>query len=666
MGHTFGYSPFLNTFIAKVFLLNRVLILACISLFISCTTDHGKNTSNTEVANDSALFYYISAKAKNNPLKKRYTAINKSLGFQKEREKDTLYTLALYQKNLIHLSLKEFDSLQVYSDLLIDHALKTNDDAILSRQYYLMGYYYDYIAQKPQKAFYEYNNAKNYKKRINDSSWVGKNLYNMAIIQKTHNDFFGSKETITEALQYLNENKDTKYISSSYDVLATDHRKLLNHEEAIKYHLKAITSTQSDKDRLIYQNNLAATYIDFNKPKEAIGLLNEILNVPELKKNKTEYARVLDNLAYARWLAKEEVKAEAFTHPLGIRKKNKDHRGQLASYTHLGEYYLPIDRQKASLYFDSLIQLSKTMNIPRAEQDALKHLIQLQPDNVNFRDRYVFLQDSLYEQELKVKTQFAKYKYDDTLKQESILRLEKENAERALEVAEERNKKIMSYAGLIFVLLSSTFIGYFLIQRGRRIQQKNKIAVLQATYETEAALSRKLHDDFGGKLNHAMLLLQNGSEPDKVLDIVEVLYNQSRNFSRKINDVDTGPRFKESLFGMLGTYCKNAQLIVTGSKEINWDQIPALTKKTLYKVLQELMTNMQKHSSATMVSIDFEQTKKIFRVEYMDNGVGASKEAIQNKNGLWNTEKRIDAINGSINFESEKGDGFKALIEIPN
>lgn len=646
--------------------MKRFLILACIALFVSCTTHQGKNTSDIGVANDSALFYYTLAKDKNNTFDKRRMAVNKAMGFLKENEKDTLYTLALYQKNLIHLSLKEYDSLLRYNNLLIDHAIKTNDDAILGRQYYLMAYYYDYIAQKPQKAFNEYNNAKNYKKRINDSSWVGKNLYNMAKIQKNHNDFFGSKETITEALHYLDPKKDSKFVSAAYNVLATDHRKLLNYEDAIAYHRKAIAMTDSDRDRLIYQNNLATTYIDDQKYQDAVALLHGISRDSVLQKSKNEYARVLDNLAYARWLAKKEVTPGSFTHPLNIRKKNKDRRGQLASYTHLGEYYVSMDRRKARLYFDSLIQLSKTLHIPRAEKDALKHLMQLAPDNVALRDRYVFLQDSLYAQELKVKTQFAKYKYDDTLKQESILRLEKENAERALEVAEERNKKIMSYAGLIFVLLSSTFIGYYVVQRARRIQQKNKIAVLQATYETEAALSRKLHDDFGGKLNHAMLLLQNGSDPNKVLDIVEVLYNQSRNFSRKINDVDTGPRFKESLFGMLGTYCKNTQLIVTGSKEINWDTIPALTKKTLYKVLQELMTNMQKHSSATMVSIDFEQSKKIFRVAYMDNGVGASKDAIQNKNGLWNTEKRIDAINGSINFDSDKGAGFKALIEIPN
>ena len=75
---------------------------------------------------------------------------------------------------------------------------------------------------------------------------------------------------------------------------------------------------------------------------------------------------------------------------------------------------------------------------------------------------------------------------------------------------------------------------------------------------------------------------------------------------------------------------------------------------------------MQKHSGATVVSIHFEQLKKKLVISYADNGNGATKSSLNNKNGLWNTEKRIQAIKGSLTFDSDKGDGFRAQIEIPN
>ena len=50
---------------------------------------------------------------------------------------------------------------------------------------------------------------------------------------------------------------------------------------------------------------------------------------------------------------------------------------------------------------------------------------------------------------------------------------------------------------------------------------------------------------------------------------------------------------------------------------------------------------------------------------YSDNGKGASHEALQLKNGLRITEKRIEAIGGSISFETEEQSGFTSHIKIP-
>ena len=78
------------------------------------------------------------------------------------------------------------------------------------------------------------------------------------------------------------------------------------------------------------------------------------------------------------------------------------------------------------------------------------------------------------------------------------------------------------------------------------------------------------------------------------------------------------------------------------------------------------MINMQKHSNANLVSFVFEQTKKKLKVSYADDGTGASNEALNLKNGLWNTEKRIEAIGGTIIFDSDEGSGFEVQIEILN
>ncbi|MNF04794.1 Sensor histidine kinase ComP [compost metagenome] len=76
------------------------------------------------------------------------------------------------------------------------------------------------------------------------------------------------------------------------------------------------------------------------------------------------------------------------------------------------------------------------------------------------------------------------------------------------------------------------------------------------------------------------------------------------------------------------------------------------------------MVNMKKHSKASLVVIKFESDPKSILIHYTDNGIGCEKEKIS-KNGLQNMEHRIQTVKGTIEFETEPDNGFKARIAIP-
>jgi tetratricopeptide (TPR) repeat protein len=597
---------------------------------------------------------------------KQQQAIDKAYYLAKKNDKNALYGKVLYQKSSFSNTSGKYDSLLIYDKLLRDYATQGNDVSILARQHYLMGFYYDKIPKLPDSAFIRYNYSKNYFLQLKDSAWVGKSLLNMGTIQKDQNDFFGSKETLTEAIEYLNAAEDHVYMADVLNLLATNHRKLQNFSDAIAYYEEAISVSESDLNQLLYQNNLAATLIEQKEYENALSILENIVDDSLLIQNREHYARALDNLAYANWLSGKDGRENQFLDALKMRKEEGDKRGLIASYTHLGEFHSQKRPQVAMTYFDSVIRLSKSIKKPRAEVDALKFLMSLEPNNVQRLKRYIFLQDSLYTQELNVKTQFAKYKYDNQVTQEKSLRLEKENAEKELEVTRQRNQKIVAFFMLAFLFGGIAFLIYYFKQRTRRLTQENRTAKLEATLETEAEMSRRLHDDFGAGLHQAMLMVQSDTNKSRILDRLEGLYGQSRNFSREINEVDTGSHFKEELLGMLQYRTpENAKLYHSGSSGIDWESVNPLAKKVLFKVLQELMINMGKHSEATLISIEFENKAEMLRINYMDNGVGASELELKTKNGLRNTEKRIRAIGGTITFDSVKGEGFKANIEIP-
>ncbi|SDE46460.1 tetratricopeptide repeat-containing sensor histidine kinase [Cellulophaga baltica] len=647
--------------------MNKLLIIFIIILSCSCTNNAKDKSFQVSKEKDSILLYYEKSIKKGISLKEKRQAINKVFKLADKNYNDTILKKNIYQKVFLHYSLQEYDSLIYFSNSIIKKSKHQNFEYNLGKLYYLKAYYFNHIEQNSDSAFVNYNYSKNQFQQINDSNWVAETILNMGLIQKNQGDFFGSKETITEAFHFLNKKKDSSLISSAYNALALNHRKLLNNKDAITYYLMAIEIAKYKKNVLTYKNNLGATYIDDRQYKKAIDLFSNIITDSLLLNTPTEYSRVLDNLAYAEWLSGENKNNVKLLDALYIRVKNNDTRGQIASYTHLGEFYSKNNPRKAISYLDSVIQLSKVLKNPRAEKDAIKHIMTIEPNNIKLKDRYVLLQDSLYNQELKVKTQFAKYKYDDKVTQETNLRLEKENTVQKLEAVQQRNQKIRSYAIGGMLLLLSGLVTLFFVQRSKRLKQQNRTAKLEATYETEAELSRKLHDDFGGRLNHAMILVQNDAKKSVLLDSLEGLYNQSRDFSREINEVETGVNFKNNLLEMLHSHTpKNTKLFILGSKEMEWSKMNELTKTTLHKVLRELMINMSKHSQATVVTLSFKEAFNRFKINYSDNGIGASEMEMNTKNGLRNTEKRIRAIGGTIIFETEKGKGFKVEIKTPN
>ena len=99
----------------------------------------------------------------------------------------------------------------------------------------------------------------------------------MSYIQQDCSDYFGSKLSATKALTFLQREKDINHLASAYNVLALNNRKLLNKQDAITYYYKAINVAQSVESKLLYENNLAATYIDNKNYDQAIFLLNKNL-----------------------------------------------------------------------------------------------------------------------------------------------------------------------------------------------------------------------------------------------------------------------------------------------------------------------------------------------------------------------------------------------------
>jgi signal transduction histidine kinase len=86
--------------------------------------------------------------------------------------------------------------------------------------------------------------------------------------------------------------------------------------------------------------------------------------------------------------------------------------------------------------------------------------------------------------------------------------------------------------------------------------------------------------------------------------------------------------------------------------------VPDPLKAVIYRILQEAMNNVAKHSKANLVSTSLRR-KKDGRIELVieDNGTGFNMESVKKGLGLGSMRERAELSGGSFDIESVKGKG---------
>jgi two-component system sensor histidine kinase UhpB len=84
-----------------------------------------------------------------------------------------------------------------------------------------------------------------------------------------------------------------------------------------------------------------------------------------------------------------------------------------------------------------------------------------------------------------------------------------------------------------------------------------------------------------------------------------------------------------------------------------------------YRIVQEALSNVLKHASATEVKVSLILSDDSLDIEVSDNGSGFDPQATSNGIGLIGMRERVAAMNGTIEWRSGQGTGTTALIALP-
>jgi two-component system sensor histidine kinase UhpB len=99
-------------------------------------------------------------------------------------------------------------------------------------------------------------------------------------------------------------------------------------------------------------------------------------------------------------------------------------------------------------------------------------------------------------------------------------------------------------------------------------------------------------------------------------------------------------------------------------------RLPLGIETAIFRIVQEVLTNVAKHAQASQVNILLERTNGIIQLAITDNGVGFDTADVrklkeQPQWGLITIEERAKALGGLISVESMPGRGTKIIVQVP-
>ena len=463
-----------------------------------------------------------------------------------------------------------------------------------------------------------------------------------------------------------------------------------------------------DESHPTYDTVQAVLYLDSAFKMFTMAQEYYMRNAPD---NYLMLAYTATNLAGNYYARKEFIKSSVYRKEAIELYERVGEKSNAISHTYfLGSTYLQhfkLDQKNHRPYLDSakhflLFSHVKSLDIPLTEvaRNASKDLafVHQYLNNTDSALYYWNLSDSLL-------IEIYSSNYEDRVLE---YRAQYETASAELEaeqqrfraLQQERNKRIVLIISIAVVIIFSIWL-YIIDQKRKNIKaiaakneelnkqridellQQQEIASLQGILEGQEQERKRvaidLHDRLGGILSMVKLhfsaveekLPQDNPEKKKFLtasELLDLAAGEVRNISHNLLSgvlakfglvpalKDLADRINESGEIKLHLIQHNLDNALNGEQELQ-----------LYRIVQELISNILKHSEAKEATIQLIRNEDSVNLIVEDDGKGFNpNEGIKGGGiGLSNLKARVNKLNGNFHIDSGKGAGTSISIDIP-
>ena len=245
--------------------------------------------------------------------------------------------------------------------------------------------------------------------------------------------------------------------------------------------------------------------------------------------------------------------------------------------------------------------------------------------------------------------------------------------------------------GYVYELFS--FVVYYLlgsvIRLDDRIRLRNQSMIRQleiyagnsislGKQEERNRISRDLHDSLGHQLVAVNIQLQKAvayreideSESLEAVKKAQEATNEAikelRQTIKDLREFEEESDFEDELQKMIQQSGDNG-LKITYNHTGTMKGFPEFTLLTLKQVIQEGLTNIEKHAQASQVTLDVKFLRNRVIAAISDDGIGFNMQKSKKEGhyGISGMQERVDAIGGKLKIRSKPDIGTEIIVELP-
>lgn len=416
-------------------------------------------------------------------------------------------------------------------------------------------------------------------------------------------------------------------------------------DEAEKYLLKSIElSTKngmiSKRNQLMSSRILATLYVRMNKKEKCIPIFEMVERESRLLKDTNLICSAL--VFYTEFLRQNNQKELAL-------KKVEEAVVMMRQFPDKHSLFSTL-----STYVSLLEELKRYPEAYEISREQLKTYVAIYND-VN--------QQQMNELETRFKTQ--QWKEAQKLAAANANALKKKN-----------QLYVLILAVLIALIVIVVLLIYARNQKRKNallwfVQQERLGAIVEGEEKERSRIARELHDGVVQELTALKLQLraadlEQNEQLANFYHRLDQTAHEIRNISYEmmpvtLRDLGLIPALEDLLQRSFNTLEIDFEIDTVGMEE----RLPEKVETAIFRITQELINNVVKHSQATAISLLLKKSATFILFRFEDNGIGFEEEKIVKGIGLTSVFTRIELLNAKLDVDSEPAGGTVVSIRIP-